>query len=165
MSLLRRWLPHPLWSLALLIFWLWLQGSLHPGHVALGLLLGWLIPLFTRRFWPMPVPVRRPLKAAGFVLLVLYDIVVANLIVARQVLGRIERLKPGFLRVPLDLRSDVAITALANTITLTPGTLTAAVSADRRSLLVHALHAPDPEAAVRNIKDRYERRIREILEC
>jgi multicomponent K+:H+ antiporter subunit E len=162
---LRHILPHPLLSLALLIFWLWLQGSLQPADIVLGLLLGLLIPLLTSRFWPMTGRIKRPIKAVGFMMLVLGDIVLANLQVARQILGRVGRLEPGFVRVPLDLRTDVGIAVLANTITLTPGTLTAEVAADRRSLLVHALHLPDPQATVRAIKDRYERRIREIFEC
>ena len=81
---------------------------------------------------------------------------------ARQV---IERLRPRFLLVPLQVESPTAITLLAAIITLTPGTVSSNVSGDRRTLLVHALSETDPEAAVALIKARYERPILEIFGC
>jgi multicomponent Na+:H+ antiporter subunit E len=65
--------------------------------------------------------------------------------------------------VPLDVRSDAAITLLANVLTLTPGTLSVDVSTDRRTLYVHALVAPDPDALIREVKERFERRVRGVL--
>ena len=56
----RRLLPHPLLTPILAAVWLLLNNSLAPGHVVLGLLLGWLIPLFTLRFWPETVRIRKP---------------------------------------------------------------------------------------------------------
>ncbi|MBL4808038.1 MAG: Na+/H+ antiporter subunit E, partial [Rhodobacteraceae bacterium] len=61
--------------------------------------------------------------------------------------------------VPLELTSPEAITVLASTITMTPGTVTAMISADARSLLVHCLHTDDPDAVRDEIKTRYERRL------
>ena len=78
-----------------------------------------------RRFWPEPVPVHRPLVLLRFIGVVLYDIVAANLQVARLILGRPRNLRPAFLAVPLDVRSDLGISLLANTISLTPGTVSA----------------------------------------
>jgi multicomponent K+:H+ antiporter subunit E len=65
--------------------------------------------------------------------------------------------------VPLELRSPEAITVLAGTITMTPGTVSCDLSADGRSLLVHCLDAPDAEEAVRQMKARYEARLMEIF--
>ena len=65
--------------------------------------------------------------------------------------------------IPLELRSPEAITALAGTISLTPGTVSCDLSADGRSLLVHCLDAPDAEEAVRQMKERYEARLMEIF--
>jgi multicomponent K+:H+ antiporter subunit E len=70
--------------------------------------------------------------------------------------------------VPLDLRTDFAVTALASTVTLTPGTVSVEIEDDgngRRLLVVHALRCLDPDDMVRTIKERYERRLKEILEC
>ena len=159
-----RYLPHPLLTPILAAVWLLLNNSLAPGHVVLGLLLGWAIPWFTLRFWPERVRIRRPLRLLRFVAVVLYDIVVANLIVARRILGRPERLRPAFVSLPLDLTSDLAISLLANTICLTPGTVSARLSPDRRHLLVHGLHVPDANELVATIKARYEAPLKEVFE-
>jgi len=65
--------------------------------------------------------------------------------------------------IPLDLRSPEAITVLAGTITMTPGTVSADLSADGRALLVHCLDADHPDAVRDEIKTRYERRLKEIF--
>jgi multicomponent K+:H+ antiporter subunit E len=163
-SALRRVLPKPLATAALVGAWLWLNDTLAPGHVLLAAALGVAIPLYTRRLLPAPAPVRLA-KLPGYLLLVLWDVLVANLTVAVQILGSPSRLRPAFVRVPLELVTDRAITVLASTITLTPGTVSCDLSADRRFLIVHALDAPDHAAVVHQIKDRYERRVKEIFEC
>jgi len=168
MNAARRWLPHPLLSAVLLVAWLWLNNTIHPGHVLLGSLLSVAIPYFTRRFWPEPIAVDRPLRVIQYVAVVCYDIVLANLQVAVLILGPVSRLRPAFVRVPLDLRTDFAITMLASTVTLTPGTVSVDVEGDPaagRRLVVHVLRCVDAEEMVRSIKDRYERRLQEILEC
>ncbi len=161
---MMRLLPHPLLTPILTVIWLLLNNSLAPGHLVLGLLLGWAIPWFTLRFWPERVRMRRPLTLLRFALIVLYDIVVANLIVALRILGRPEHLRPAFVTVPLDLTSDLAISLLANTICLTPGTVSARLAPDRRSLLVHGLHVPDEHELRATIKARYEAPLKEVFE-
>lgn len=158
-------LPHPLLSLTLLLMWLLLNNSAEPGHLLLGSLFGLLLPLFTRRFWPERVGLRRPGLALGLVLKVLWDILVANFSVARVVLGPADRLRPVFVQVPLEVKSDFAITTLASVVSLTPGTVSADLAPDRRHLLVHALSEDQPEELVRTIKARYEAPIREIFSC
>lgn len=161
----RRLLPHPLLTPALAAVWLLLANDFSFGHIVLGLLLGWAIPLFTLRFWPDKVIINRPATLARFIGVVLYDIVVANLSVARLILGRPERLRPAFVVVPLALRTELAISLLANTISLTPGTVSSRLSPDRRSLLVHALDVDDTEALIASIKQRYEAPLKEVFEC
>lgn len=161
---MRRWLPHPLLTPILAGVWLLLNNSLAPGHVVLGLLLGWAIPWFTLRFWPERVCIRRPLTLLRFFAIVLYDIIVANLVVARRILGAPARLKPAFVTVPLALKTDLAISLLANTISLTPGTVSARLAPDRSSLLVHGLHVPDAAELVATIKARYEAPLKEVFE-
>jgi multicomponent Na+:H+ antiporter subunit E len=70
---------------------------------------------------------------------------------------------PGIVAVPLDLETDLQITLLATCITLTPGTLSLHVSEDRRTLYVHAMYIDDPDQLVREIKQGFEQRIREII--
>ena len=162
---MKRWLPQPLLSLSLLVVWLLLGNTLAPGQILLGLLLALALPLFTVRFWPDRPRLRRPLKIPAYILMLLWDITVANLTVARLILGPTDRLRPAFIRLPLDLRHDFAIVVLANTISLTPGTVSADLSPDRRSLLIHALDVEDAEKTVALIKHRYERPLQEIFEC
>lgn len=162
---MRRLLPHPLLSTILLIIWLLLANDLSAGQVLLGAFLGWAVPLYTARFWPEQVKVSRPLLLLRFVAVVLYDILVANIAVARLILGRQESLQPAFVVMPLELRSELAISLLANTISLTPGTVSAFLSADRRSLVVHSLHTTEPDELLATIRQRYETPLKEILEA
>ncbi len=159
----KKLLPHPFSSASLLFFWLWLNNSLAPGHFVLGAIVGWLLPFLTGRLWPDHIRVSRPWVLVGLLGRVAVDVVTANLRVARAILGPVRRLRPGFVEVPLDVRSDTGIAVLANTITLTPGTLSADVSADRRHLVVHFLDEADPAAMVAEIKNRYERPIMEVF--
>lgn len=160
---MKRLLPHPVLSAILWMVWLALHNSVDPAQVLLGAFLAWLLPLASLRLadgrWP---PLRRPLVAAKLVATVLYDVVVANIEVARRILGPEAAIEPGFIRVPLDLTDDWAITTLAGIITMTPGTLTAGVAADRSHLLVHAFHVGDGDALVASIKTRYELPLKEI---
>ncbi|MFP4154624.1 MAG: Na+/H+ antiporter subunit E [Halothiobacillaceae bacterium] len=160
---LRRWLPHPLLSAFLVLTWMLLNNSFSAGHFVLGLILGLLIPKLTSAFWPEVVQIRRPAVLARFVAVVLFDILVANMVVSRLILGRSQRLEPGFFHVPLDLNSPLAISLLANTISLTPGTVSCDLSDDQRTLLVHALHVEDHEADIAKIKQRYEAPLREVF--
>jgi multicomponent K+:H+ antiporter subunit E len=161
---MRRFLPHPLITLALVLIWLLLVNSLASGQIVLGLLLGWAIPLFTLRFWPETPYIYRPLLLLRFTVRVLGDIVVANLTVARLILGRPEQLRPAFVMMPLVLQSDLAISLLANTISLTPGTVSSRLSLDRKYLLVHTLDTADADQLVATIKTRYEAPLQEIFE-
>ncbi len=160
-----RWLPRPAVSGALFLTWLWLNASFAPGHIVLGLVFALGLPLATRRLWPEPVTVGRWQVAARFAGRVLWDIIVANIAVSRLVLGPVETLRPGFVEVPLDLDDDFAITVLASTVSLTPGSVSVALSADRKRLWVHALRVDDESELVRTIKERYEALIKEIFRC
>lgn len=160
-----RWLPHPLLSLCLLGLWLLLVNQFSVGHLLLGSLLGWLIPLISRVFWINPPRVEHPWLLCKFLLLVLGDIVVANLQVARLILNPRSQLRPAFIEIPVLLEDELALTMLASIISLTPGTVSADLSDDRRTLLLHCLNVPDEEALVAEIKQRYEAPLREVFAC
>ena len=165
MSLRATVLPFPRLSLLLWSLWLLLNQTLDPGHVVLGAALAVVIPLLSRRLLP-PIPhVRAPLKALSYLLLVQYDILVANLRVARLVLGPVRRLRPKVVQVPLDLTDPVVASILAATVTLTPGTVSIDLDLAARRLTVHALDAPDEASVVAEIKSRYEARLKEIFAC
>ncbi|HLA30446.1 Na+/H+ antiporter subunit E [Pseudomonas sp.] len=161
----RRWLPHPLLSLTLLLVWLLLVNDMSVGHWLLGALLGWLIPLLTQVFWINPPRIRKPLKLCLFFLRVLGDIVIANLQVAKLILGPSARLRPAFVEIPMLLEDELALTMLASIISLTPGTVSADLSDDRKILLVHSLDVDDEAALVEQIKHRYEAPLLEVFAC
>lgn len=160
-----RWLPYPVFSLLLAVTWLLMQGEASLGNVLLGGMLAVGLPWSVRHMLPDLPPVRRPVLLARYLLLVQWDIIVSNLRVARLVLGPLSRLRPRVVEVPLDMDRPVVVAMLAMTITLTPGTVSLVIDAPNRRLLVHGLDVEDPDALVAEIKDRYERRLKEIFGC
>ncbi|QPM92536.1 Na+/H+ antiporter subunit E [Pseudooceanicola algae] len=164
MSPLRRIFPHPLLTIALTFVWLALVNKVTPGNVLLGAVLAILISLLTSAFWPNRPRIQKPFALAWYILIVLWDIVVANIEVAMIVLFKPHaKIRSAWVSVPLDLTSPEAITMLAGTITMTPGTVSAMLAADGTAILVHCLHAPDPDDVRDSIKSRYESRLKEIF--
>nr|MBP7443136.1 Na+/H+ antiporter subunit E [Thauera sp.] len=163
-SRLERWLPHPWLTLVLVLLWILLLNSFSVGGLLMGVVLGVLISHLTSQFWPERPPIKSLGKAFSYLGLVAWDVVVANMQVTRIILfRRADSLDVRWVVLPLELRSPEAISVLAGTITMTPGTVSCDLSADGRSLLVHCLDAPDAEDAVRAMKDRYEARLKEIF--
>jgi multicomponent K+:H+ antiporter subunit E len=161
---MRRFLPHPLLTVTLVILWLLLVNQLSAGHVVLGALLGWLIPFATSSFWPEQIRIRHPLVLLRFLGVFVADIVRGSFHVAHLILKGPRRLRPAFVEVPLALKTDLAISLLANTISLTPGTVSANLSADKRTLIVHTIDTGDAAALVTEIKQRYEIPLKQIFE-
>lgn len=162
--MLTRLIPHPLLSLTLICVWLGLVNTFTLGNLILGSVFGLFIPMFTAAYWPDRPRIARPFKVAEYILVVLWDIVVANVQVALIILFKPEsQIRSQWIPVPLDLTSAEAITVLAGTITMTPGTVSATLSADGSAILVHCLHTEDPDAVRGEIKTRYERRLMEIF--
>lgn len=160
-----NWLmPHPLLTAILTIVWILLQNELSAGMAVFGLILGIIIPWSTSIWWPDTPKGFRPGKMISYSMVVIWDIIVANIQVAWIVLTvPTSRLKPAWIVVPLKLREPEAITMLAGTITLTPGTVSADLSDQGHSLLVHVLHTDDPDAVRDDILTRYEARLLEIF--
>lgn len=151
----------------LALSWVALSGDASLASVAFGLALGALVvglggaaPRVRRRGLR---PVRAAVRFALFVPYFVKELVLANLSVARSLLSPLARLRPAVVAIPLDLESDAEITMLANLITLTPGTLSLDVSADRKTLYVHVVHVDDVEALRRETKEGFERRVRELF--
>ena len=160
-----HWLfPHPLLTVLMALVWVVLQNDFSWGMLVFGIILGIIIPRLTSKWWPDRPQAFHMGKMLAYCLLVIWDIIVANIQVAWIILTRSNAsLRPAWVVIPLDLKEPEAITILAGTITLTPGTVSADLSNEGHSLLVHALDAPDPDAVRDEIKDRYERRLKEIF--
>lgn len=162
--MIRRLFPHPFLTLVLLAVWLMLVNRFSWNSVLFGAIIGIAIPHLTKAYWPERRMTVHPGKAFTYVLLVIYDILRANISVAMIVLFKPnDQMQPAWIIVPLDVTRPEAVTALAATVTLTPGTLSCDLSESGRALLVHCLHAPDPQEVVDEVKTRYEARLKEIF--
>ena len=160
----ENWLPRPLFSVFLAVLWLLLVNSFSVAHIILGLALGVLIPFATRAFWPEQAKIHHLLPLLRYFISLMVDIVLSNLVVARRIIWYPNQLTPGFITYPLELDDDFAITILASTISLTPGTVSAHYDSDAGTLLIHALHVTDEDEVIRQIKERYENALKEIFQ-
>lgn len=160
---MRNIFPHPLLSLILWVIWLLLNNSIDPGHMVLGAVLAIFIPWLTSSYWPEQILIRHPWKLVLYIVTVLYEILVANAVVAKLILGPQKKLNPGFLHYELQLTSPVGISLLANTISLTPGTVSCDLTEDRRYLLIHALHIDDVAEIKAEIHRKFEKPLLEIF--
>ena len=162
---MRRLIPSPVLSLALLLLWILLMQSLSAGTLLLGAALALFWPVVTTRIRPAPVRLRRPgviLRLYGRVVL---EMLRSNAEVAWAILTRRSRdIRSGFIAIPLELRDPNGLAVLAMIVTFTPGTAWAQLSADNRVLLLHVLAIQSEAALVALIKQRYERALMEIFE-
>ena len=163
--MIYRLVRRPFIALASMLVFVFLLNEITLGGVLLGAIIGLGVAHLSDRYWPGNPRVKNLWAIISYLGIVLRDIVVSSFDVAKLVLfHRGSELKSQFITIPLDLRTPEAIAALAGTITLTPGTLSSDISADGRSLLVHCLNVDDTDAAIADIKNRYERRLKEIFE-
>ena len=102
-------------------------------------------------------------KLVAFFLYFLWELFKANLQVAYEVVTPHYRMKPGIVKVPLTVQSNLGITFLANMISLTPGTLSLDVSNDKKVLYVHSMYITNKQEFIEGIKNGFEKRILEIL--
>jgi len=151
-------------NIMLAMAWSALLGEFTTVNLVAGFVLGYII------LWTMQsvmeatsyfVKVR---QVISLIFVFLWALIQANLRVAYSVLAPYSKMRPGIVAIPLDIESDVEITLLANMITLTPGTLSIDVSSDKRVLYVHGMHVHDLEQFKREIKDGFERKVREVFE-
>lgn len=159
----RGWLASPALSVAVGIAWILLQGNLSLATLLWALLLALFVPWLVHDFLGSYAPLTGARAAVGLLLVVLGDIVRANLSVARIVLDPGFEPRPAWIRVPYGLTDPRGIALLATIVTNTPGTVSTVVDEERREILVHALHAPDPQAIADEIRERYERPLKEIF--
>ncbi|MFZ5568275.1 MAG: Na+/H+ antiporter subunit E [Pseudomonadota bacterium] len=160
----KTWLSHPWLSALLALSWLLLTHSLAPVHLLSAALIGLIVPRLLHEALP-PAPRIRAIPALRLMGVVLWDIVLSNITVARLVLGRMDRPQPAWVPVPLDLQHPTAIALFASIITTTPGTVSCTVDERGRRIWVHALDCSDPTQAAADMKARYEAPLRDIFEA
>lgn len=162
---MRRVVPHPVLSLALLVMWLLLQQSLSVGHLLLGSLIALVAGRAMAALQPEVPQVRRAGKLVKLILLVGLDVVRSNVAVTRIILsGRRRKQTEGFLVVPLQLTNSFGLVILACIVTATPGSAWLEYSATRGAVLIHVLDLVDEQEWITTLKSRYESLLLEIFE-
>jgi multicomponent Na+:H+ antiporter subunit E len=147
--------------------WVVLLGQFTLANILFGLVVGYgLMFLFRNTLVPDTSYFRKVSQAVTFVLYFLWELMISNLRVAKEVLTPGLQMKPGIVAVPLDVTTGFEITLLANLITLTPGTLSLDISDDNKIIYVHTMYvdALDLEAFRDSIKQGFEKQVKEIFE-
>jgi multicomponent Na+:H+ antiporter subunit E len=151
-------------NVLLALTWIALTGQFTPANLALGFVLGYLLLWLVQRTQEPLTYFARVRQVLGFAGFFLWELVKANLQVTYFILSPHRKMRPGVIAVPLDARTDAEITLLSNLITLTPGTLSLDVSADRRVLYIHSMYLGDkPDLFRQRVKEGVERRVLEML--
>lgn len=152
-------------NLLLALLWGAVMGSFSGVTLLAGFVLGYLVLLLARPAFGPSAYYAGLWRGLSFVLFYLWELVLSSARVAYDVLTPTLRAKPGIFRLPLRANTDGEITLLANLISLTPGTLSLDVSADRRVLYVHAMYLQDgPDALRRELSDSMERRVLRVFD-
>lgn len=159
-----------LYSICLGIIWSFVHGTVDFNNFLIGALLG---PIVIRPFRSLygfenKISFRKIIgkipKLIRFFYILFIEIIKANIMVAKIILQPKMDIKPGIIAVPIRTKTDMGITAIANTITLTPGTLTIDVSDNKEVLYVHAIDASDPQGLCDSIRDDLEEYVLEAFE-
>lgn len=164
---MNRIVPTPLLSAGLFALWLLLARTFSPGQVLLGAIVAIAMPLLMQRLRPRSKPVRKPLVMMRLILLVGGDVIRSGIEVGHGVLT-VDRREPRgkFVKVPLDLRDEHALAALAMITAVIPGTVWSELAPDRSAVLLHVFDLKGSEEAdfIRRFKSRYEHALKEIFE-
>jgi multicomponent Na+:H+ antiporter subunit E len=151
-------------NLLLALAWVVLTRQFSAANFALGFAIGFGALWLAERVLEPSLYFKKAIEAIGFVIFFVIEVIKANLKVAYIVVNPWYPLRPGIVAIPLDARTDGEITLLANLITLTPGSLSIDVSADRKVLYVHIVEIGEhPDQFRRKIKERLERRLLEVM--
>jgi len=154
----RRW---PVIGVVLAVLWLFVRGvTLAPDRIVAelltGLAFGVPIAFLLRRFYVKRIDIGSSIRSAPaaviYVVLFLWELITANVDVAYRVLAPSMPIEPAVIEIPLRVETDAAITTIANSITLTPGTLTMDYDEETNTLYVHTISGADREAVVEPIR-------------
>jgi multicomponent Na+:H+ antiporter subunit E len=153
-----------LMNILLALVWAALTGSFTYINLAFGLVLSYgILWIVTRAGVQDSGYFKRVPRIVSFLLFFVKELIKANLQVAYDVLTTKDHMQPGIVGVPLEAKTNMEITLLANFITMTPGTLSLDVSTDQKVLYIHAMYIKDRQAFIDEIKDGFERRLLQIL--
>lgn len=165
MSVVTRLIPEPVLSIGLLMLWFALARSISLGQALIGVAIALIVPQLTRSLRPTHARIGRPVMLLRYVLVVVWDLIVSNFVMAfRVVLYRARPTDARFVTIPLDLQDTHGLAALAIVTSIVPGTVWSEIALDRSALLIHAFDVADESQFIAHYKSRYEQPLREIFE-
>jgi multicomponent Na+:H+ antiporter subunit E len=150
-------------NILLTFIWVALTGDFAFSNFLFGFLLSFFILRMVTYGESSAKYFRIVPKTVAFIFYFLNELVKANLQVAYEVMTPRFNMTPGIVGFPLDARTDLEISILANLISLTPGTLSLDVSDDRKVLYVHSMYIKNRETFIAGLKNGFEKRLLEIL--
>jgi multicomponent Na+:H+ antiporter subunit E len=150
-------------NIVLALSWGALTGNFQPSNLLTGFVLGYGALFVIRRALEHSDYFVKVWQVIRFVLFFLWELLLANLRVAYDVLTPGFHMQPRVIGIPLAARTDAEIMALTYFINLTPGSVVLDISSDRSVMFVHVMYAPDADAMRREIKQGGERRILRLL--
>ena len=156
---------HPIYTSVLALSWMILQGRLALADLVIGYGIGLVVVWVCYDFWTERITIRRAGTIARLLVVFVKEVILANIAVAWIIVQPKLPIRPALIVLPLKLRDDLQITALANMITLTPGTFTVDVAPDRSALYVHCLAVDDVDAVREQIKRQFEEPLVEGVRC
>lgn len=151
-------------NIIIAIVWALLQETPTLESFFVGYLIGLVVLHFTVGRLDTALYTHRVIAFVKLILVFLGEVVRCGVRVTYLLLHPKLPISPGIIAVPLDVKSDEAITMFAGMITMAPGSISVELSADRKYLFVHALEAADPDKTAAEFKNTFERHIREVLE-
>lgn len=150
-------------NVLLSLAWCAAFGTFTLSNLIIGFVVGSAALWLTKPLYGDTGYFRHSFKFARLAALFGFELLVSSLRVAWDVLTPRNRSRPGIIAVPMDAKSDLELTLLANLISLTPGTLSLDVSEDRRVLYVHAMFVDSREGVVNDIKSGMEKSLLEVM--
>lgn len=160
---MRRLVPYPLLSLFVIFMWLVLNGFT-LGQFLISLMVSLFAGFVMSKLQPEKVKIKNWHLVIFLAIRVLCDITTSNISVAWIILtGGSKRNKSGFIIVPLELKNHTGLALLACIMTATPGTAWVAYNSNNSELLVHVLDLCNEDYWQKQIKQRYEALILEII--
>lgn len=151
------------WNVLLALVWTTLSGNFSGLNLLFGFALGYIaLALLQKELPVLRGYAQRLPRFFMFLLFFVKELAKANFKVAFDILTPPWHMQPGVIGLPLEAKTDIEITMVANFISLTPGTLSLDVSTDRRVLFIHAMFLQDEQELLADLKET-ERRILEIM--
>lgn len=149
-------------NLAVSFMWMFLSESYTFKTFLFGYVLGALLLLLLNRFFPSKYYLKPTYKFIVLFIIFMRELILSNIDVVKLVYKRNPEIEPGIFKMPIEVKQNWEITLLANLITLTPGTLTVAISDDHSTLFIHAMHIDTIDESIESIKNTFEKAIMEV---